>query len=126
MNSFITAETVIPPRRFFDMARIAGRKRHAINASITTGLKKTTVIKAMIGKKSGEIVTRHLRDIIAFKISDYLKQQAQTEPKMRNLIAEAAAAAMISLITNWMEDGMVFSPVEIADKAQKLLMKILD
>ena len=82
--------------------------------------------KAMIGKNSGEIVTRHLRDIMAIKISDYLRQQMQTEPKMRNLIAEAAAAAMISLITNWMEDGMVFSPTEIADKAQKLLVKILD
>jgi hypothetical protein len=82
--------------------------------------------KAMIGKKSGEIVTSHLRDIMALKISDYLKQQTQTEPKMRNLIAVAAAAAMMSLITNWMEDGMAFSPDEIADKAQKLLLKILD
>lgn len=82
--------------------------------------------KAMIGKKSGEIVTSHLRDIMAIKISDYLKQQTQTESKMRNLIAEAAAAAMTSLITNWMEEGMPFTVAEIAAKAQKLLLKIID
>ncbi len=81
--------------------------------------------EAMIGKSSGEIVTRHLRDIMALNFCDYLKHQKRTEPKMRNLIAEAAAAAMISLVTNWMEDGMTFSPAEIADKAQKLLVKIL-
>ena len=82
--------------------------------------------KAMIGKKSGEIVTSHLRDIMAIKISHYLKQQTQTASKMRNLIAEAAAAAMISLLTNWIEEGMPFTVTEIADKAQKLLMKMLD
>ncbi len=82
--------------------------------------------KAMIGKQSGEIVTRYFRDIMAIKIFDFLKQQKQTESKMRNLIAEAAAAAMVSLLTNWVEEDMPFTADEIADKAQKLLLNILD
>lgn len=82
--------------------------------------------KAMIGKNSGDIVARHLRDIMALKISGYLKQKKRTEPGMRNFIAEAAAAAIISLIENWLEDHKTISPLEMAAKAQDLLLKIID
>lgn len=80
---------------------------------------------AMIGKKSGELGIRHLREIISKKILDYIEEQSIIDSTMKTIMAEAATSALISLMVSWMEEGMLLPAKEIAEKAQHLLMKIL-
>jgi hypothetical protein len=81
--------------------------------------------RAMIGKKSGEIVINSLRHIMVVKIRNWLKNKDNSDKKMASILAESAASAMTGLITVWMEEDMPLPPAEIADKAHRLLMRIL-
>ena len=82
--------------------------------------------RAMIGKKSGEIVVNSLKAIISTKISDWLKMKPGTDATTIKILSESAASAMTGLITVWMEEEMPIPPAGIAQKAHDLLMRIID
>lgn len=84
------------------------------------------VVKAMIGKKGGDVVVRHLRDLVAYKIADYLVRRGKTEPEMVNILAEATAAALISLLSNWVEKDQPIPSEKMAAVAQMLVRKMVD
>ena len=84
------------------------------------------VVKAMIGKKGGDVVVSHLRDLVAHRIADYLVQRGKTEPEMVNILSEAAAAALISLLSNWVEEDQPVLPEKMAAFAQKLINTMID
>lgn len=81
--------------------------------------------KAMIVNRNDQIVTAFFRDVIALKVKDYLKQKEKLNSGMKTYLANAAAAAVISLVSDWLERDMKDSPAEMADMAQKLMLKML-
>lgn len=89
-------------------------------------IEQRDIVKAMIGKKSGDAVVKHLRDLAASKISNFLKQRRNIKPIMINFYAEAAAAALISLLSNWVEEDLPVTLDEITDAAKILMQKMLD
>lgn len=80
--------------------------------------------KALLGKKGGNIVTEHLREVMSHKILENLGKQrskSRTGQKMFSFTADAAASAMVSLLTNWLENEMPFTPEEMAKTSDELL-----
>lgn len=78
------------------------------------------VAKAMLGKKGGELVIGYFRDAMAFKILDELKIRAEKskgEQKMLAFTAEATAAALVRLLTCWLDQDMPFTAEEMAEKS---------
>jgi len=82
------------------------------------------VAKAMLGKKGGDIVITYLRDAIAFKLFNEMKKgigKSKSEQKMLAFTAEACAAAVVRLLTCWLEDDMPFTPLEMAHRSQAII-----
>lgn len=80
---------------------------------------------AMMVHQRARLVTDFFREVIALKITEYLKKQNQLDAGFIEYLANAAAAAMISLVSDWLENGMKHSPAQMADVAQSLCDKIL-
>lgn len=89
-------------------------------------IERRDLVKAMIGKQSGDAVVKHLRDLISYKISDYLKKRGDVKPPKITFLSDAAAAALISLLSNWVEEDLPVTLDEITNLAQTLMQKILE
>jgi AcrR family transcriptional regulator len=82
--------------------------------------------KAMMVNRNDQIVTGFFKDVIALKINDYLQQQDRPDTGKIKYQANAAAAAAISLVSDWLELGMPDSPAKMAEIARKLVLKMVE
>ena len=81
------------------------------------------VAKAMLGKKGGELVIVYFRDAMAFKILNEMRaktEKGEGQQKMLAFTAEAAAAALVRLLTCWLDQDMPFTAQEMAEKSSEL------
>ena len=87
-------------------------------------LQNQKLARAMMLDRQDQFVGRFFRDIMASRITDYLKRQGRLKGDLVNYHAEAAAAAMMSLVLTWLESGCGRSPAEMAQIARDLLLKM--
>lgn len=83
--------------------------------------------KAMLGKKSGNIMTEFFKNSIAIKIKKKFGHQfgkGKKEQKLLSYLSEATAALVISFLVSWVEDEMFFSTEEMASKCQDTVTSI--
>jgi len=81
--------------------------------------------KAMIGRSGGDIVARHLREVLAWRLTEQLAQRPEPDPARDRLLAEAAAAALVSVVVTWVEEDLPLDPHEVAVLAQAVATSLL-
>lgn len=87
-----------------------------------------SLARTLSGKKEGQIVWNHIRNIIAMKITEWIKlrrPEKMSGSTMLSFETEAAASAMVTLLEKWVEQGMPFTPGQMADKSHELLHSML-
>ena len=85
--------------------------------------------KAMLGKKSGNMMTEFFKNNIALKIKKRFGSQfgkTKNEQKTLTYLSAAAGSAVISLLVSWLEDEMTFAIEEISFKCQSLVIAIFE
>lgn len=90
--------------------------------------RRTLVEKLLSGGKSEELITRSLRGILHHSISRlYLRPEspAGTKRPLLALRSEAAAAALVQLMTSWIQEGMPLPPEKMAEESSALMRRIL-
>ncbi|HET6991972.1 MAG TPA: TetR/AcrR family transcriptional regulator [Bacteroidia bacterium] len=83
--------------------------------------------KAMIGKRSGSMVTDFFRNNIALKVKKKYRGQFRknkAEEKWLNYLSDACGAAVISLLISWIDEDMPFSSHEMAEKSTELVNSV--
>jgi AcrR family transcriptional regulator len=81
--------------------------------------------KAMLGKKSGNMMTEFFKNNIALEIKKRFSAQfekAKNEQKMLTYLSDATGAAVISLLVSWLEDEMPFTIEEMSLMCQRLVV----
>ncbi len=84
--------------------------------------------KAMLGKKSGSIFLDSIRDQTAVAIKAHFKVKFSNEKKEKLLLSylsQAAAAAIISLVTSWIDDDYSIPIDEVSMRAKTLVEAIM-
>lgn len=92
-------------------------------ALYTHAQEHSRVAKAMLGKKGGELVIGYFRDAMAFKILNEMRRKAEgdeNQQKMLAFTAEATAAALVRLLTCWLDQDMPFTAEEMAEKSNAI------
>ena len=90
--------------------------------------KHVLAAKLLSGGKSEEVVTRSLYDIPHYGISrlgESLVAKAAEQRAMLALRTDAAAAALVQLMTSWIRSGMPYPPEKMADESTALTQRIL-
>ena len=87
-------------------------------------LQNQKLARAMMLDRNDQFVGRFFRDIMASRIKDFLKRQRRLKGKLVNYHAEAGAAAMMSLVLTWLENGCQPAPAEMAQVARDLLLRM--
>lgn len=83
-------------------------------------------VKLLSSAKSAEVVTTSLRNILDYSISQlYQFLGAETALPMNRMRTEAAAAALVQLMTSWLQNKMPCSPEEMAAESAALLERIV-
>lgn len=87
-------------------------------------------VKLLSCAKSAEVVTTSLRNILDYSISQLyrlpgLSPAAAPSAPMHRMRTEAAAAALVQLMTSWLQNKMPCSPEEMAAESTALLERIL-
>lgn len=79
--------------------------------------------KAMLGKRSGDILFNHFTEICAHKIMEYNKFRLlkHKDQNMLRYKAEAAAAGIIRMLFKWLEDGATIPEDKMIGYATQLL-----
>ena len=90
-------------------------------------LEQKKLIKAMLGKTGGSIVLTQLNHIFEHRITgNFINGDLnKTNPAMFSISVHAAAAAMVAILVQWVEQGMPFTPEEMAEQSEKLLIKLM-
>ncbi|WP_437569691.1 TetR/AcrR family transcriptional regulator [Sorangium sp. So ce542] len=84
------------------------------------------VRKLLSAEKSERVVTRSLEDILQGSICRlYAPRTAPEEGALFMLRSEVAAAALVRLMTSWVQKGMPCSPERMAEESTALLQRIL-
>lgn len=86
------------------------------------------IAKAMLGKKGGDLIIGHIRDVMSMKIAKDLKRdtsKSKAEQMKIHFTSEALSAALISYLTNWLDADMPYSSEEMAVKCNELVKKFL-
>ena len=80
---------------------------------------------ALLSSSGGAIVMGHLKNVLVEFIREQLQTPADEKEKdMLFLVSEAAAAALVTLLTEWYEQGLRFTPSAMSIKSRELLGKI--
>lgn len=77
--------------------------------------------RALLTGKGGEIVLGHLRNVLVLLIGENRGEGLHNKSSMFYLLAEAAAAALVSLLVNWYLQGMRFEVDIMVEKSNGLL-----
>lgn len=84
------------------------------------------VRKLLSAEKSERVVTRSLEDILQRSICRlYAPRTAPEEGALFMLRSEAAAAALVRLMTGWVHKGMPCPPERMAEESTALLQRVL-
>ncbi len=73
------------------------------------------------GGKSEEVISRSLRDILQVGISRLPWERSP----MLKLRISATAAALVQLMTGWVQSGMPYPPEQMADESTELMQRML-
>ena len=86
------------------------------------------VAKAILGKRGGDILTKHIKEVIGHKLKKQFSAEMDAvdgkEKERLALKLEALAAALHSLLANWIESNMSLSVREMADLSNGFLERI--
>lgn len=80
--------------------------------------------KAIFGKKAGDIIVQHLRDIIAHNIRKHYKAKAgkgRMEQHVFQFTVEAAAAAVVTFWVSWLENDIPVPAEEMARRSDEMV-----
>lgn len=78
--------------------------------------------KAILSSRGGPIITGHLKNVLVSMIRQQL-QHDKNDP-LFDLITEATAAALITLLVEWYQQEMPFTPTVMAIKSRELIVKM--
>ena len=84
------------------------------------------VAKAMLGKKGGDLILSHIKDVLSIKIENYFKKEGlggKIHKIKYAFDSKALASALVSYLTSWLDADMPFSPEEMAEKSQELVSR---
>lgn len=82
--------------------------------------------KLLSGDKSRGILTQSLRDILQYSISClYLRPAAKASDPMLVVLVDAAAAALVQMMTSWVEKGMPHPPETMANESTALTRRMV-
>ena len=84
------------------------------------------IAKAMLGKKGGNLIIGHIRDVMSLKIAKDLKRdssKSKSEQLKIYFTSEALSAALVSYLTNWLDEDMPYSSEEMSAKCNELVEK---
>ena len=84
------------------------------------------IAKAMLGKKGGDLIIGHIRDVMSLKIAKDLKRdssKSKSEQLKIYFTIEALSAALVSYLTNWLDEDMPYSSEEMSAKCNELVEK---
>lgn len=84
--------------------------------------------RLLSGGASEEVIKRSLCDILHYSISCLHQSAVAMDSGQKSLLAlriEAAAAALVQLMTSWIRKGMPCSPETMAEESASLLSRIL-
>lgn len=84
------------------------------------------IAKAMLGKKGGDLIIGHIRDVMSLKIAKDLKRdssKSKSEQLKIYFTSEALSAALVSYLTNWLDEDMPYSSEEMSAKCNELVEK---
>lgn len=83
--------------------------------------------RLLTGSESAGIVTRSLHDILLVGIARLFAapHRSSSETAMQRLLCEAAAAALVQLMTAWIRGGMPNSPAIMATESTALMQRML-
>ena len=84
------------------------------------------IAKAMLGKKDGDLIIGHIRDVMSLKIAKDLKRdssKSKSEQLKIYFTSEALSAALVSYLTNWLDEDMPYSSEEMSAKCNELVEK---
>jgi hypothetical protein len=86
------------------------------------------LVRTLLGEKGGEIVKNQLINIFVQRISEWFGKNdlQKTNPIMFSINVQAAASAMVTLLVQWMEKDMPFTPEEMAKQSEMLLLKMMN
>ena len=81
--------------------------------------------KAMMVDRNDQIVEGFFNDVIVLKIGDYLQQKKRLDDTLIKYQANAAATAVISLVSDWLDLSLKDSPAKMAEIASKMMLRIV-
>ena len=84
------------------------------------------IAKAMLGKKGGDLIIGHIRDVMSLKIAKDLKRdssKSKSEQLKIYFTSEALSAALVSYLTNGLDEDMPYSSEEMSAKCNELVEK---
>ena len=84
------------------------------------------IAKAMLGEKGGDLIIGHIRDVMSLKIAKDLKRdssKSKSEQLKIYFTSEALSAALVSYLTNWLDEDMPYSSEEMSAKCNELVEK---
>lgn len=84
------------------------------------------IAKAMLGKKGGDLIIGHIRDVMSLKIAKDLKRdssKSKSEQLKIYFTSAALSAALVSYLTNWLDEDMPYSSEEMSAKCNELVEK---
>ena len=84
------------------------------------------IAKAMLGTKGGDLIIGHIRDVMSLKIAKDLKRdssKSKSEQLKIYFTSEALSAALVSYLTNWLDEDMPYSSEEMSAKCNELVEK---
>lgn len=83
------------------------------------------VARAILGKKGGGILTKHIREVISFKLEKQFSIELAAlngkDYELAKLKLMALSAALHSLLANWIESNMNLSVKEMAELSNELV-----
>jgi len=80
--------------------------------------------KAMLGKKGGNILMDSFRSQIAEVVREHYKHRfsrSRREASMLGHLSQAAAAAVCSLLSSWVDGDLIFKAEEISERCQVIV-----
>ena len=88
------------------------------------------VAKALLGKKSGNLLLKHMQEVIGFKLNESNKSvNAKIHPDdllRRKFIIGAASAALVNILSNWIEQDMPLDIEQMEEMCTRLIGNMLE
>ena len=88
------------------------------------------VAKALLGKKGGNLLLEHMQEVIRIKLNEIYKNvNAEIHPDdflWRKFIIEATSAALVNILSNWIEQDMPLGIEQMEEMCMRLIGNMLE